>query len=83
MKSVHRNYLECDTGRPVQKEFKKIDESLKVTLENGTDPMSKVLKFPRGSLKETAPPPDSKRRVSRNMLNVHSLQFQCINFGLI
>lgn len=36
-------------------------------MENGTDPMSKVLKFPRGSLKETAPPPDSKRRVSRNM----------------
>lgn len=34
-------------------------------MQNGTDPMSKVLKFPRGSLKETAPPPDSKRRVKK------------------
>lgn len=83
MKSVHRNYLELRHWSSSSKRIKKIDESLKVTLENGTDPMSKVLEFPRGSLKETAPPPDSKRRVSRNISSVHSLQFQCINFGLI
>lgn len=50
--------------------------------ENGTDPTSKVLKFCRRLFKEAAALPESKHRVSKNILSVHSLRFAGAKFGL-